>query len=218
MRPVPPLPGEIAGIPVPQDDVSAASWEHLQRRLPGYLLAHSVRSWCWGAAIAELEGWSYDRQILWSASLWHDVGLTRLARNTMCFEVEGGEIARPFLERHGLPAEAADRVAIAIILHMRPNVTLDDGVEAVLLDRATALDVRGVGFELVDGVRAAVMDAFPRGAFDRRFLAVVEREAAARPECQSARFVRADLAGWMARSPWASIATVRGQASCRGPR
>jgi len=209
MRPIAPLPAEIAGIPVPQDDVSAASWERLQRALPRYLLGHSVRSWCWGAAIAEREGWSFDRQILWSASLWHDVGLTRLSRNSMCFEVEGAEIARPFLERHGLPAEAADRVAIAIILHMRPNVTLDDGVEAVLLDRATALDVRGVGFELVDGVRDRVMDAFPRDSFDRRFLAVVEQEAAARADCQSARFVRADLAGWMARSPWSS-ASPRG--------
>ena len=204
MRPVPPLPTEIAGIPVPQDEVSVASWEHLQRALPGYLLFHSIRSYCWGAAIAEREGWSFDHQILWSASLWHDVGLTRLARNTMCFEVEGAEIARPFLERHGLPAGAADRAAIAIILHMRQNVTLDDGVEAVLLDRATGLDVRGAGFEQVDDVRDRVVADFPRGSFDRRFLAVVEREAAARPDCQSARLVRADLAGWMARSPWAS--------------
>jgi hypothetical protein len=204
MRPVPPLPAQIAGIAVPKDDVSAASWDHLQRALPGYLLAHSVRSYCWGAAIAEREGWSFDRQILWSASLWHDVGLTRLDRNTMCFEVEGAEIARPFLERHGLPAEAADRVAIAIILHMRPNVTLDDGVEAVLLDRATGLDVRGAGFELAGAYRPGVVAAFPRGSFDRRFLARIQQEAAARPDCQSARLVGADLAGWMARSPWAS--------------
>ena len=93
---------------------------------------------------------------------------------------------------------------------MRPNVTLDDGVEAVLLDRATGLDVRGVGYELVDGVRDRVVAAFPRGDFDRRFVAVVEREAATRPDCQSARFVRADLAGWMARSPWAPRSPGRG--------
>ena len=204
MRSVPPLPAAIAGIPVPTDGVSAASWDHLHRALPGYLLAHSVRAYCWGAAIAEVEGWTFDRRILWSASLWHDVGLTRLSRNTMCFEVEGAEIARPFLERHGLPPDAADRVAIAIILHMRQNVTLDDGVEAALLDRATALDVRGVGFELADSHRAGVMAAFPRGSFDRHFLARIQREAAARPDCQSARLVAGDLAGWMARSPWIS--------------
>ncbi len=131
-------------------------------------------------------------------------GLTRTARNTMCFEVEGAEIARRFLERQGLPADDADRVAIAIILHMQPSVTLHDGVEAVLLDRATSLDVRGDGYALVDRVRPSVMRDFPRRAFDRRFLDAIAREAAARPTCQSARLLhRTGLADWMARSPWA---------------
>ena len=69
-----------------------------------------------------------------------------------------------------MPADEAERVAIAIILHMQPGVTLDDGVEAVLLDRATGLDVRGAEFELVHDVREAVVRAYPRGAFDRHFL------------------------------------------------
>jgi hypothetical protein len=123
----------------------------------------------------------------------------------MCFEVEGAEIARRFLERHGMTPDDADRVAVAIILHMQPSVTLDDGVEAVLLDRATSLDVRGEGYSLVDAVRPAVMGEFPRGAFDRRFLAAITREAAARPGCQGNRLLlRTGLAGWMARSPWAT--------------
>ena len=86
---------------------------------------------------------------------------------------------------------------------MQPSVTLDDGVEAILLDRATGLDVRGVGFELVDDIRPAVVRAFPRGAFDRLFLAAIAREAERRPTCQSARLLHdMGLATWMARSPW----------------
>jgi cyanamide hydratase family protein with HD domain len=201
----PVIPSRIAGIPVPQDEISAATWRWAHRSLPDYLLTHSVRAYCWGAAIAAGEGWAFDRQILWTASLMHDVGLTRIPRNTMCFEVEGAEITRRFLEKHGLPAEAADRVAIAIILHMQPSVTLDDGVEAVLLDRATSLDVRGEGFTLVDAVRPRVMRDYPRRAFDRRFLAAIAREASVRPNCQSARLLhRTALADWMARSPWTS--------------
>ena len=203
MRNPPPLPAEIAGIAVPDDEISAAVWAWAHRSLPEYLLAHSVRAYAWGAAIAAGEGWTFDRRILWTASLMHDFGLTRLPRNTMCFEVEGAEIARRRLEGLGMAAADADRVAIAIILHMQPGVTLDDGVEAVLLDRATGLDVRGDGYELVDAVRPGVMRAFPRGAFDRRFLAAIEREGAQRPACQSARLLnQAGLAGWMARSPW----------------
>lgn len=210
MAATPSLPTRIAGIVVPKDDVSAATWAWAHRSLPAYLLTHSVRAFCWGAAIAAGEGWSFDRRTLWTASLMHDVGLTRIPRNTTCFEVEGGEIARRFLERHGLPAETADIVARAIVLHMQPTVTTNDGVEAVLLDRATSLDVRGDGYALVDAVRPGVMRAFPRRAFDRHFLAAIGREAAVRPACQSARLLHTTgLADWMARSPWASVATPR---------
>ena len=88
---------------------------------------------------------------------------------------------------------------------MQPGVTPADGVEAVLLDRATAVDVRGTEFGLIDPVRAAVVRAHPRGPFDRYFLAAIRREAALRPGCQSARLLHeTGLADWMARSPWAS--------------
>jgi hypothetical protein len=197
------LPPEIAGIAVPQDEVSAATWRWAQRSLPAYLMGHSVRAYCWGDAIARAEGWTYDRQIMWTASLMHDFGLTRISRNTMCFEVEGAEIARTFLERVGMDPDAADRAAIAIILHMRAGVTLTDGVESVLLDRATGLDVRGDGYELADPVRPGVIAAYPRGRFDRLFLRAIEREVEVRPGCESSRLlINNDLAGWMARSPW----------------
>jgi HD domain len=200
---VPALPKAIAGISVPQDDVSGKTWRWAQRSLPAYLLGHAVRAYCWGAAIAAGEGWAFDRQVLWTASLMHDYALTRIPRNTMCFEVEGAEIARRFLERAGMSATAADRVAIAIILHMRTGVTMADGVESVLLDRATGLDVRGDGYELVKAVRPGVMEAFPRGPFDRHFLRAIEREVAVRSTCESNRLLNdTDLAGWMARSPW----------------
>ncbi len=205
MRTAPSLPKGIAGIDVPHDDVSDATWRWAQRTLPDYLLTHSIRAYCWGATIAAGEGWTFDPRILWTASLMHDGGLTRIPDNTMCFEVEGAEFARRFLERRGMPADDADCVAIAIILHMQPSVTLSDGVEAVLLDRATGLDVRGDGYALVEAVRSSVMAAFPRRAFDRHFLAAITREATIRPTCQSARLLHGTgLAGWMARSPWRS--------------
>ena len=190
---------------VPTDDVSTATWRWAHRSLPDYLLTHSVRAYVWGAALAERDDIAFDPQILWTASLMHDIGLTRIPRNTMCFEVEGGEIARRFLEREGLSSDRADVVAVAILLHMQPGVTLDDGAEALLLDRSTSLDVRGEGYELVDSIRADVMRAFPRGPFDRRFLAAIEREASIRPTCQSARLLHlSGLAAQQATSPWAA--------------
>jgi hypothetical protein len=206
-----PLPEAIAGIEVPQDDVSAATWARTHRSLPAYLRAHSVRSYCWGVTLGVGEALPFDRQVLWTASLLHDLGLARIPRNDDCFEVAGGAVARRFLERQGLAPATAAVVERAIVLHMQPGVTLDDGVEAVLLDRATAMDVRGVGFELVAAVRAGVVTRFPRGAFDRLFLAAIAREVAVRPGCQSARLLHATgLAEWMGRSPWATVSPGQG--------
>jgi hypothetical protein len=57
--------------------------------------------------------------------------------------------------------------------------------------------------ELVNDVREAVVRAYPRGAFDRRFLDAIGREAALRRDCQCARLLNeTGLAAWMARSPW----------------
>ena len=206
MPSAPAIPARIGDIEVPGDDVSAAAWRWAGRALPRYLLAHSVRSYCWGVAIARGEGWSFDPRILWTAALYHDVGLTRLRRNTMCFEFEGAEIARAALVRRGMSPTEAERVAIAIILHMQPGVTLADGVEAVLLDRATGTDVRGAGYAAIAAVREAVVRDWPRDGFDRRFRAAIEREVAIRGDCQSARLLGGSvLAEAMAASPWVPV-------------
>ena len=204
------VPTQIGDISVPQDKVSAATWQWASHALPSYLLNHSVRSYCWGAAIGEAQGWSFDRQVLWIAALWHDYGLTRIPRNTMCFEIEGAELASAHLRRAGLPEADVERVAIAIILHMQPGVTLADGVESVLLDEATGIDVRGDGYDRIASVREDVIRAFPRRDFDRHFLAAIRRETEIRHDCQSERLlVTNDLAGWMSRSPWKRSSSYR---------
>jgi hypothetical protein len=199
----PDLPRSIAGIAVPDDPVSRATWAWAHRALPRYLLAHSVRSYCWGTVLAADEGLVFDARILWTASLIHDVGLARIPRNTACFEFAGGEIARRLLVGEGMPPADADRAARAIELHMAPDVTLDDGVESVLLDRATGIDVRGTEFGVIDRVRDAVVEELPRGDFDRHFLAAIRREVAVRPGCQSERLLdRLQVDGRIAPSPW----------------
>ena len=199
------MPSSIGGLEVPRDHVSAATWRWANRALPDYLLAHSVRSYCWGAEIARHEGWDFDRVVLWNAALIHDFALTRIRRNASCFEFEGADVARRLLTQFGLSTKLTDVAAKAIVDHMRAGVTLADGVESVLLDRATGLDVRGDGYEIVDGVRSAVVTVYPRAAFDRLFLRAIAREVAWRPVCESSRLLLdSDLAGWMARSPWRS--------------
>jgi HD superfamily phosphodiesterase len=161
------------------------------------------RAYVWGATLGLGDGLAFEPRILWPAALMHDVGLTRISRNTRCFEFQSADVARRFLEGEGMPPSDAARVALAIELHMAPSVTLEDGVESLLLGRATAVDVRGTEFERIDAVRETVMRAFPRGSFDRRFVAAMRREVAIRPGCQNDRLVtRIGAATSMAGSPW----------------
>lgn len=198
---LPAQPRRIAEIEVPQDAISAAVWDWAHRRLPTYLLAHSVRSYVWAATLGHDEGLDFEARILWPAALMHDVGLTRIPRNTRCFEFQGGEVARRFLLGQGLaPADAA-RVGRAIKLHMAASVTLADGAESVLLDRATGIDVRGTEFDRIAAVRDATTRAFPRGPFDRVFLAAIRREVDTRRGCQSEGLLRR-LPEGLASSPW----------------
>ncbi len=190
-------PRRIAGIEVPRDPISAATWGLARRRLPAYLFAHSVRSYLWAAALGRDESLAFEPRILWPAALLHDIGLTRIPRNTRCFEFQGAEVARRFLVGQGMPRADAARVGLAIELHMATSVTLADGVESVLLDRATGIDVRGAR-------------AFPRDGFDRHFLGAIRREVDARPGCQSDRLLKlVGLANWMAGSPWTQASPQR---------
>ena len=183
------MPRRLGEIAVPQDPISASAWQFARRTLPAYLFDHSVRSYCWAAAIAAREGLAFEPRLLWPASLMHDVGLTRIGRSRACFEYDGADVARRFVLRQGMSPLDADVVARAIVLHMAPSVTEADGAEAVLLDRATALDVRGVRADLVADVRGPIDAAHPRGAFDRLFRAAIQREVALRTDCQSARLL-----------------------------
>jgi hypothetical protein len=109
-----------------------------------------------------------------------------------------------------MPSSEADRVGLAIELHMAPSVTLEHGVESVLLDRATGIDVRATEFDRISAVRNEITAAFSRGRFDPLFLAAIGREVAARPGCQSeCLLVRAGLAAAMARSPWRASEPAR---------
>jgi hypothetical protein len=200
---IPPLPRRIGTIAVPRDAVSAATWAWANRRLPRYLLAHSVRAYAWAAALGAQERVAYEPAVLWPAALMHDVGLTQIPRNTRCFEFQGAAIARRFLIAQGMTSADADRVGRAIELHMASAVTLADGAESVLLDRATAIDVRGTELDRTEGIRAGVVREFPRGPFDALFFAAMRRETDTRPGCQSERLVKdVDLAAWMAPSRW----------------
>ena len=208
MKPVPALPRRIAGIAVPQDDVSAETWRWAHRSLPDYLLTHSVRSYAWGATIAAGEGWSFDRRVLWTASLTHDVGPHPDPAERDVLRGRGRR-DRPAVPRAA--RDAGDRGRSGRRRRRAPHAAVGHARRRRGIGAARPGDVARRPWR---GLRARRRRPLGRDAtpsherdFDRRFLAAISREAALRPTCQSARLLhRTGLADWMARSSWAANA------------
>src|SRR3954453_1602838 len=74
---------------------------------------HSRRAYAWGAAIAELQGIRFDRELLYLASMFHDTGI-RTPVPHVDFTVRSAELAREFTDSHGVAREFTDSHGEAI--------------------------------------------------------------------------------------------------------
>jgi HD domain-containing protein len=141
------------------------------------LLNHSHRAFMWGSAIAALQGITFDRELLFVASMFHDTGLPSLVPH-VDFTVRSAELAREFTARHGVPADGRELVANAIALHHTPGVGVEFGAEAFLLSAGAGVDVFGLrSDEVPDAVRRSVIHEFPRLGFKREFSRLWRAEA-----------------------------------------
>jgi hypothetical protein len=163
---------------VPPDSSMARDAERTARDLLSpVVLNHSRRAFAWGSAIAALRGITFDRELLYVASMFHDTGLPSPVPH-VDFTVRSAELAREFTADHGVPADGGELVANAIALHHTPGVGLESGAEAFLLSAGAGVDVFGLrSDEVPDAVRRSVIREFPRLGFKREFSGLWRAEA-----------------------------------------
>src|SRR6185437_8522778 len=87
---------------------------------------HSVRSFLFAQLLAAHEGClddaAYDRDLLFAATVMHDLGAGALPHGANRFEVEGADLAASVLREHGAPGGDVDRVWEAIALRTSPGI------------------------------------------------------------------------------------------------
>lgn len=166
-----------ADLAPPDASIAREAEEAARGLLSPALLNHSRRAFAWGAAIAALQRITFDRELLYVASMLHDTGLPGPVPH-VDFTVRSAEIAREFLDRRGVPADGRELVANAIALHHTPGVSVDDGAEAFLLSAGAGVDVFGLRSDKVpDAIRRRVVGDFPRLGFKREFAGLWRAEA-----------------------------------------
>lgn len=149
---------------------------------------HSVRTFFFAQLLAAHEGClgdaEYDVELLYAATVLHDLGTGDLARGETRFEVEGADLAADLLRRHNIDEQRIDRVWQAIALHTSPGIAERRGLLAYLTRGGIRIDF-GSNVEVVAAWEQQIHAAYPRLSMARSLVdAIVERagrSAAAAP-------------------------------------
>ena len=128
------------------------------------LFHHSSRVFCWGAMAGTRRDMAFDPELLYTAAMFHDIGLTSQYENSQLrFEVDGANAARNFLRSYGVTESDLQIVWNAVALHTTPGIPEFMDPEIALLQSGAGMDVAGRGYDqFTDEERQAVVQAFPR--------------------------------------------------------
>jgi hypothetical protein len=127
---------------------------------------HSIRSFLFARLFAEREGAlndaAYDEELLFAATVMHDLGLGDQARGHARFEVEGADLAAEVLREHGVAEADVDRVWEAIALHSSHGLAERRGLLTYLTYTGVFIDAGRLSDALADDLRRQVLTAYPR--------------------------------------------------------
>jgi HD domain len=182
---------ELAGIIVPDTPLVARAIEYARAQTEPYLFNHSMRSWLFAVAIAQLKRAPHDPEVLAVATLLHDIGLAKAFNGPLRFEVEGANAAREFARAQGLTESRAEVIWDVVALNSTPSIALYKKGDVALCTMGIGLDWGGFGYELLPAAQvAAVVDAFPRLEMKQRFSRDVCRIVETRPDTTYDNFAR----------------------------
>jgi hypothetical protein len=130
------------------------------------LFNHSSRVYYFGALTGLRRGLLFDRELLYSGAMFHDMGLTpQHSSQTERFEVDSANTVRDFLKAHNIRQADIDLVWTAIALHTTPGIPVHMHPVVALLTAGVEMDVLGIAYEqFPDAERQAVVAAYPRTA------------------------------------------------------
>jgi hypothetical protein len=155
---------EISGVRIPDSKLALEVTQLIRDTEGDLLFHHSVRVFCWGVLTGNRMGLKFDPELLYTASMFHDIGLTaRYENSQLRFEVDGANAARDFLQGHGISESDIETVWNAVALHTTPGIPQFMRPEIALVQAGAGMDVAGRGYEqFTDLQREAVIAAFPR--------------------------------------------------------
>ena len=184
------LRADLERIQPPASATARAATELCAEASSDAIANHAFRTYLWARLLALRDGVTYDDELLYVASVLHDLGLTERfwrRHGSECFSIDGGEAAREFALAQRWPRGRADALAEALVLHLNVQVRDRQGVEARLLQSGTTLDVTGARLGgIARQTAAAVVARHPRLGLKSEFADWFRKEIAQRPDARLA--------------------------------
>lgn len=162
----------VADIVIPDSTIATQATELLLEHGTEFIYNHSLRVFLFSALNGNRRQMKYDSELLYVASVFHDLGLTsHYSSPDLRFEVDGANAARDFLKSHGLPKDQLQLVWDTIALHTTIGIAEHKEPEVALMYSGVGLDVMGEGYEhLTESNREEIIKAFPRNDFKNKII------------------------------------------------
>ncbi|WP_322047388.1 HD domain-containing protein [Paraburkholderia sp. J67] len=146
------------------------------------LLNHVHRTWWFAEFIGKKREMKYDRELVYLASLLHDLGLSDDHAADKRFEVDGADAASRFLHAHDYPEAKIEIVWDAIALHSAADIADRREPEVALVHFGAHVDVMGLRMDeippqLIDDTLAL----YPRLGFKKAFTEALAEVARRKP-------------------------------------
>src|ERR1700743_527955 len=108
---------EISGVKLPDSKIAREVTQFIRDTESDLLFHHSVRVYFWGSLTGNRMQLRFDPELLFTAAMFHDIGLTaRYENSQLRFEVDGANAARDFLRGHSISESDIETVWNAIPL------------------------------------------------------------------------------------------------------
>jgi len=194
---------QMTDIPVPGTPAAVLGLEVSRRFSSAAMLNHCRRSYLWAAAYAGLNNIEFDAELLYVASMLHDLGLSaEFDNHSVPFEAAGGHVAWVFAAGAGWPVARRERASEIVVRHMWDAVDVTVDPESHLLALATSLDISGAAADAWPmALRTEIVTALPRFDLREQFVGCFRDQAARKPDSSAGVSFRSGIADRMAANP-----------------
>jgi hypothetical protein len=154
----------VEGVSIPDRKLAREITEVVRDTETPLLFHHSSRVYYFGALAGQRRRLKFDPELLYAGAMFHDMGLTHQHSSANeRFEVDGANVARDFLRRHGISQPDIDTVWTAIALHTTPGIPQHMHPVIALVTAGVEMDVLGLTYpDYSEAEREAVVTAYPR--------------------------------------------------------